>query len=99
MMDLRPYRKSIQAFCQRWHVKEFSLFGSVVSGDMRPDSDIDVLVNLPKDENYSLFDLVEMAGELERIFGRKVDLVEQEAIRNPFRRASIMSNKRRLYVA
>lgn len=36
----------ITKFCQRWHIVEFALFGSVLRIDFRPDSDIDVLVTL-----------------------------------------------------
>ena len=36
--------EQIKAFCDRWQVTEFSLFGSVLRDDFRPDSDIDVMV-------------------------------------------------------
>ncbi len=39
---------------------------------------------------WSLFDLVDMIDELKAILGRDVDLVEKSAIRNPFRRDSIL---------
>ena len=32
----------IQDFCQKWKIREFSLFGSVLRDDFRPDSDVDV---------------------------------------------------------
>ena len=35
----------IEAFCRKWKIREFSLFGSVLREDFRPDSDIDVLVS------------------------------------------------------
>ena len=35
----------IQAFCQKWQIAEFALFGSVLRDDFRPDSDLDVLVS------------------------------------------------------
>ena len=34
----------IEAFCKKWNVQEFSLFGSVLTDKFRPDSDIDVMV-------------------------------------------------------
>ena len=34
----------IADFCRRWQITEFSLFGSVLRADFRPDSDVDVLV-------------------------------------------------------
>jgi uncharacterized protein len=36
---------AIKAFCQKWQIAEFALFGSVLRDDFRPDSDIDVLVS------------------------------------------------------
>lgn len=38
------HREKITEFCQRWYIGEFSLFGSVLRSDFRPDSDVDVLV-------------------------------------------------------
>ena len=89
----------ISDFCRRWHVKEFSLFGSVLGEEFRPDSDIDVLVSFEEKVNWSLYDLVDMKDELKSIFGRDTDIVEKEAIRNPFRRRSILMNREVLYAA
>ncbi len=38
--------EAIEAFCQKWQIIEFALFGSVLRDDFRPDSDIDVLVDV-----------------------------------------------------
>jgi predicted nucleotidyltransferase len=46
----------IAEFCQRWHITEFALFGSVLRDDFRPDSDIDVLVTFAPDPGWNLFD-------------------------------------------
>jgi predicted nucleotidyltransferase len=89
----------IENFCRRWKVTELALFGSVLRKDFGPDSDIDVLVSFTDDAGWSLFDLVDMAEELEAIFGRKVDLVEKKAIRNPFRRQAILPRREIIYAA
>ena len=95
-----PLNKAdIAAFCKRWEVAEFSLFGSVLREDFRPDSDVDVLVSFQPEANWSLWDLLEMKEELEKMFGRKVDLVEKEALRNPYRRHSILNGREIFYVA
>ena len=60
-------RKKIANFCRRWNVVEFSLFGSVLREDFRPDSDVDVLVRFAPDARVSLFDLVEMQDELKAL--------------------------------
>ncbi|MEW6002939.1 MAG: nucleotidyltransferase family protein [Nitrospirota bacterium] len=92
-------KHKIADFCRKWKVIEFALFGSVLSKDFRPDSDIDVLVSFSEDAKWSLFDIARMQNELNEIFGREVDLVEKEAIRNPFRRHSILRSKEVIYAA
>jgi predicted nucleotidyltransferase len=89
----------IADFCRLWKVKEFALFGSVLRGDFGPDSDVDVLVTFQPDAEISLFDLGAMQQELEAMFGRRVDLVEEAGVRNPFRRRSILSSREVLYAA
>lgn len=93
-------RKKIGEFCRRWKVAEFSLFGSVLREDFRPDSDVDVLVTFAPDAKVSLFDLVEMQDELKAIFKREVDLVEKQAIiesQNYIRRKNILGNTKVVY--
>ena len=87
----------ITDFCRKWKIKEFSLFGSVLREDFRPDSDVDVLVTFEPDVPWSLLDIVTMMDELREIFGRDVDLVEEDAIRNPFRRHSILTTRKVVY--
>lgn len=91
--------KKIIAFCNRWKISEFSFFGSVLRNDFRPDSDVDVLVSFQPNTGWSLLDLVSMQEELEVMFKRKVDLVEKEALRNPYRRHSILTGREILYAA
>lgn len=75
------------------------MFGSVARGEARADSDVDVLVTFDPDAPWSLMDIVRMQDELREIFGRKVDLVEEPAIRNPYRRRTILRDKKVLYAA
>lgn len=77
------------------------MFGSVLGDEFRPDSDIDFLVSFAPDENWSLFDLVDMERELAAIVGRKVDLIEKVAIErshNQLRRKEILSTAQTFYV-
>lgn len=90
-------RTAIETFCQKWKVREFSIFGSAIRGDFRQESDIDVLVAFDDAAGWSLFDLVDMREELQAIFGREVDLVEKKALRNPFRRHHILTNREVVY--
>jgi predicted nucleotidyltransferase len=92
----------IAEFCRKHSIKMLSLFGSALREDLRPDSDVDVLVSFAEDARYSLFDLAAMEEELGSILGRKVDLVEREAIEqseNYIRRRHILQNEEPVYVA
>lgn len=92
----------IAAFCLKWQIVEFELFGSVLRDDFRPDSDVDVLVTFASSSRWSLFDLVHMEDELKEMFARDVDLVERpvlEKSENYIRRRNILSSTRRVYAA
>jgi predicted nucleotidyltransferase len=52
----------------------------VLRDDFRPDSDVDVLVTFEPDAHPGLFGLTDMEEELERMFGRKVDVVTRRAV-------------------
>jgi len=82
--------ESIEAFCRKWKVKEFSLFGSVLRADFRADSDVDVLVDLQPGHGLTLYDWLDMIEELKHIFGRNVDLVAKRGLKNPIRRREIL---------
>jgi hypothetical protein len=97
--DLEINQEQIKEFCQRWKIAEFSLFGSVLRDDFKPESDVDVLISFEPDVPWSLFDWVDMIDELKFIFGRNVDLVETSGLRNPFRRHEILNNRRVIYAA
>lgn len=90
---------AVAAFCRKWKVCELSLFGSAADSRLGPDSDVDVLVTLYEDAHLSLYDWVDMIEELKCIFGRDVDLLDEDSICNPFRRKAILSGKRVLYAA
>ena len=92
-------RGRIEQFCRQWKIREFSLFGSVLREDFGPDSDVDVLVSFEAGDEWDLFHLVDMRDELMALFGRNVDLVEKEGLRNPFRRRTILDTREVIYHA
>lgn len=102
-MKLNLPQDQIAAFCRKWNVSEFALFGSVLRDDFRPDSDVDVLVSFPSYESTpSLFDHVDMQDELVEIFGRRVDLLTRAGVeesRNPVRKRAILESARVVYAA
>jgi predicted nucleotidyltransferase len=66
--------KQLADFCRRHGVTRLSLFGSILRDDFGPDSDIDVLVEIPASLRLSLLDLGGMQQELCDLFGRQVDM-------------------------
>ena len=95
-------RRQIEEFCRRWKVAELSLFGSIIRGEIGPQSDVDVLVKFGSDTRPSLNELDQMSRDLAEIFGRKVDLVERAAIEssaNYIRRRHILESAEPVYVA
>lgn len=73
------------------------MFGSALRADFRPDSDVDVLVTFSKEAQISLFDLVQMKLDLEKIFHRPVDVIEKDALENPFRKREILRTAQVIY--
>jgi hypothetical protein len=98
-MDIESYKDKIIAFCRKWLIREFAIFGSALREDFSESSDVDVLVTLPDDSPWSLLDWVDMIAELKGIFGREVDLVEKSGLRNPIRRKVILESMQVVYEA
>lgn len=93
-------QEKIAAFCQKWKIVEFSLFGSVLTEAFRPDSDVDVMVEFESPTLWTLKDLDDMEDELSVILGRKVDLSTKLGVtymRNYIRRNSILRGSRVIY--
>jgi len=90
--------EQIAAFCQKWKIDEFSVFGSVLRDDFRPDSDIDLLVSFEPGVTWGM-KLFDMRREIEQLLGRRVDLVTKKALTNPFRRREILTTRRVVYAA
>lgn len=91
----------IEAFCRKWGVGQFSLFGSVLRDDFGPASDVDVLVDFaPGAVGVTFENLPDMLDDLSAVFGgRPADLVEKRLVVNPFRRYEILTTRQVVYAA
>lgn len=92
----------IAAFCKRWQVRELSMFGSALRGELRPDSDIDLLIAFQPEATWGLLDHAQMTQELTDILGREVDLVSRRGVErshNIIRRRAILNSAEPVYVA
>ena len=92
----------IKVLCDRWHIVEFAVFGSVLRDDFQPTSDIDVLITLAPNTRKGLLTLAHIKHELEDLLGREVDLSTKKSIeqsQNQTRRHNILNSAQVLYVA
>src|SRR5207249_4708714 len=66
--------KWIEDFCRQYLVRRLALFGSVLREDVRPTSDVDVLIEFEPGARVGFIGLAAMEGQLSDVIGRKVDL-------------------------
>ena len=89
---------TLSDLCRRYHVRELSLFGSAVRGELRPDSDIDLLVEFLPNAHVGLVEHAGLMLDLQRLIGRKVDLVSRRALK-PRIQSSVLADSRLVYAA
>ena len=66
----------LDEICRRHHVRKLSVFGSAVRGELRSDSDVDVLVEYEPGYSPSFMDLGSLDDDLSPLFnGRQMDVV------------------------
>jgi hypothetical protein len=82
--------KALEPELRQRGIASAAVFGSVVRGQARPDSDVDVLVDVDPAVQFDLLDLVGVKNLLSDRLGRAVDVVEREALR-PRIRDSILA--------
>jgi hypothetical protein len=78
-------RKDLERLCRNHHVVSLSLFGSALTDRFGPESDLDFLVTfqgVPLETYADNF--FDFRDALASLFGRKVDLVEEKTLRNPY---------------
>lgn len=93
-------RTALQELARRFHIRRLVLFGSAARGELRPDSDIDLLVEFESSEAPSLGGMVEIQDAFSALFGgRKVDVATPTILNNPYRRRAIEKDMEELYAA
>jgi uncharacterized protein len=88
----------IAEICRRYQVRELSVFGSAVRGELRPDSDVDLLVDFQPEARPGLLGLSAMTRELSSAVGRPVDLAVKPALK-PFIRPHVLAEAQIIYAA
>lgn len=98
MVELvREKLPEVQELCRHYGVRELQLFGSAYEGDFDLErSDIDLIVDMAEADTAGYFGLLRA---LENLFGRKVDLLEKQGIKNPYFIDAIRHRREKLYAA
>src|SRR5262249_46498663 len=90
---------ALAALCRRYHIRRLSLFGSVLKGTARPDSDVDLLVEFDPGMTPGLLGIARIEAELSALLGgRRADLRTAQDLSRYFR-ADIVSTAEVQYAA
>ena len=80
--DKKAIENTIKNYFEKdGHISKAWLFGSFTRGEDDYKSDIDVMIEVPGDSNFSLFDLAEIQYQLERLIPKKFDIVMKEGVK------------------
>jgi predicted nucleotidyltransferase len=96
--ELKDHIEQINQLCNLHSVKSLFAFGSVVSDKLNIESDIDLIVDIDsKDPIIYSEHYFALKFQLEDILNRKIDLLEDRAIKNPFLKKQIDNTKVLVY--
>lgn len=92
----------IIALCKKYKVAKLWVFGSILTGRFNDDSDVDFSMNFDREtinrEKLDYADLFfDFLNELREVMGRKVDIVFDDYITNPYFKKELDSTKRLIY--
>ena len=90
--------EQIAELCRRYQVREMAVFGSAARGELRPDSDVDILVEFEPDHHVGLFEFADLEAHLASAFGRKIDLVSKNGLK-PRIRPFVLRDAKIIYAA
>lgn len=90
--------QAIVALCKKHKVNKLFVFGSILTNRFNNDSDVDLVVDFKKAEVEDYFDnYFDFKYSLEDLFGREVDLLEEQTIKNPYLKKNVDATKALIY--
>ena len=90
--------QEIVALCKKYKVNKLFVFGSILTDRFNDDSDVDLVVSFNKAEVSDYFDnYFDFKYSLEELFGRDVDLLEEQTIKNPYFKKNVDATKALIY--
>ncbi len=97
---IKRNRSELRRLGEKYQVSKMYVFGSVTKDSFSETSDIDILISfndLPIDQYTDNF--FELHDDLEKLFGRKVDLLTESSISNPFFKEELQKTRQLIYAA
>ncbi|MDA3885040.1 MAG: nucleotidyltransferase domain-containing protein [Candidatus Delongbacteria bacterium] len=95
MFSLKDHipEKELNAFCKKYKIKSLSLFGSAIRNELKPESDIDILIEFEKGATPGLITFMGIQQELTDRIGRQVDLRTRYDLSDNFRDSVVAESK------
>ncbi len=95
---IEQHKSEIEQLCNNYNVEKMYVFGSILNQNFTKDSDVDLVVKF-KSFDLSLYfeNYFKLKEKLELILKRKVDLIEEQTLKNPFLIQSINKSKKMIY--
>ena len=98
MIEMANHIERIKTLCDLYNVEKMYLFGSALNSNFSATSDIDLLVKFKPIELANYFDnYINFKENLQSVFGREVDLLEEQTLKNPILIHSINQTKELIY--
>jgi predicted nucleotidyltransferase len=97
---VEQHKDAVVALCRRYRVQRLYIFGSAAEGRFDAQrSDLDFLVKMADREPTGRYAdrILDLAEGLEQLFKRRVDLVTEESIRNPYFRQHVKASRQLIY--
>ena len=98
MIAMENHIENLKSLCIMYNVEKMYLFGSALTSNFNSTSDVDLLVKFKPIELSQYFDnYMGFKEKLETLFGRGVDLLEEQTLKNPILIQSINRSKELIY--
>jgi uncharacterized protein len=95
---IEQHKQKLNQICLQHHVQQLYLFGSILTEKFNAESDIDMLIQFSSMDVLDYFDnYMDFKEKVELLFNRQIDLVENQAIKNPIFRKVVDREKQLIY--
>ena len=95
---IEQHKSEIEQLCSNYNVEKMYVFGSILNQNFTKESDVDLVVKFKSfDLSFYFENYFKLKEKLEIILKRKVDLIEEQTLKNPFLIQSINKSKKMIY--